>query len=70
MLLQIKKIYTCEGCIYQYDAEHPMGSGKGFTELDEPNFAGSFYSATKAQVEKVLVKIGHVLTSQVATKLR
>lgn len=47
-----------------------MGSGKGFTELDEPNFAGSFYSATKAQVEKVLVKIGHVLTSQVATKLR
>ncbi|KAF8471682.1 hypothetical protein BDZ91DRAFT_653019, partial [Kalaharituber pfeilii] len=40
------------GCIYQDDEEHPIG-GKGFTEEDEPNFSGSFYSFTKAKVEAV-----------------
>jgi 3,5-epimerase/4-reductase len=40
------------GCIYQYDEEHPMG-GKGFLETDKANFAGSFYSETKAHVEEV-----------------
>ena len=30
-----------------------MGSGKGFTEEDEPNFSGSFYSYTKTMAEKV-----------------
>lgn len=40
------------GCIYQYDDEHKMG-GKGFTETDKANFAGSFYSETKAHVEEV-----------------
>ena len=42
------------GCIYEYDAEHPIGSGKGFTEEDQPNFEGSFYSKTKIQLEKLL----------------
>ena len=36
----------------QYDDEHSIG-GKGFTEEDEANFAGSFYSFTKAKVEAV-----------------
>ena len=40
------------GCIYHYDSEHPIG-GKPFTEESEPNFFGSFYSKTKAAVEKV-----------------
>jgi len=40
------------GCIYQYDNEHPIGS-KGFNEEEEPNFSDSFYSFTKAMVEKV-----------------
>ena len=30
------------GCIYEYDEKHPMGSGIGFTEDEEPNFTGSF----------------------------
>ena len=30
-----------------------MGSGIGFTEEDEPNFAGSFYSYTKTMAETV-----------------
>lgn len=40
------------GCIFEYDKEHPQGSGIGFKEEDEPNFTGSFYSKTKAMVRK------------------
>jgi UDP-glucose 4,6-dehydratase len=38
------------GCIFEYDAKHPEGSGIGFKEEDTPNFTGSFYSKTKAMV--------------------
>lgn len=41
------------GCIYSYDDEHPIG-GKTYTEEDEPNFTGSFYSYTKGLVEKLM----------------
>jgi hypothetical protein len=47
---------VCEkgtGCIYKYDDAHALGSGKGFTEKDAPNFAGSFYSRTKGHVQSV-----------------
>jgi dTDP-4-dehydrorhamnose reductase len=40
------------GCIFSYDAAHPIG-GPGFTEEDKPNFFGSFYSYTKGMVEQV-----------------
>lgn len=40
------------GCIYTYNDEHPIG-GPGFLETDPANFAGSFYSETKAHVEEV-----------------
>ena len=50
------------GCIYAYDKEHPIYSGKGFTETDEPNFDGSFYSKTKALTEKIIVFYDNVLT--------
>ena len=49
------------GCIYKYDEAHSMNSGKGFTETDEPNFDESFYSKTKAIVEKVLMNYSNVL---------
>jgi 3,5-epimerase/4-reductase len=42
------------GCIFEYDAGHPLGSGVGFKEEDTPNFVGSFYSKTKAMVCSVL----------------
>ena len=32
----------CAGCIYEYDAEHPIG-GRGYTEEDVPNYDGSYY---------------------------
>jgi len=41
------------GCIYSYDAAHPIG-GKTFTEDDPPNFDGSFYSLTKGLVERMV----------------
>lgn len=40
------------GCIFEYDAAHPEGSGVGYKEEDKPNFTGSFYSKTKAMVFK------------------
>ena len=49
------------GCIYEYDADHPIGSGKGFTEEDKPNFDGSFYSKTKIQLEMLLNSYPNVL---------
>ena len=42
------------GCIYEYDENHLLGSGVGFTEEDVPNFTGSFYSKTKGLVESLL----------------
>ncbi|MQL86000.1 hypothetical protein Taro_018516 [Colocasia esculenta] len=48
------------GCIFEYDAEHPEGSGKGFKEEDKPNFIGSFYSKTKAMVEDLLKEYDNV----------
>ncbi|CAM8962219.1 unnamed protein product [Rhodiola kirilowii] len=42
------------GCIFEYDKDHPEGSGIGFKEEDKPNFIGSFYSKTKAMVEELL----------------
>lgn len=41
------------GCIYEYDGTHPMGSGMGFCEEDEPNFEGSFYSKTKGMLDRI-----------------
>ena len=42
------------GCIFEYDEEHQLGSGKGFKEEDVANFADSFYSKTKGMVEQLL----------------
>jgi len=53
------------GCIYEYDAAHPLDSGKGFTEEDVPNFHGSFYAHTKAMVEELIRNYPNVLTLRV-----
>lgn len=52
----VRKIHCTNfatGCIYSYDAAHPMFSGVGFTESDPPNFTGSFYSETKTVVDRL-----------------
>tara|TARA_Y100001954_G_scaffold145690_1_gene155115 strand:+ start:670 stop:2493 length:1824 start_codon:yes stop_codon:yes gene_type:complete len=48
------------GCIYSYDDAHPI-SGAGFTEEDQPNFRGSYYSHTKAMVEELIQQYDNVL---------
>jgi len=42
-------IHLGSGCIYEGD-----NNGKGFSETDEPNFYGSFYSITKNLSEELL----------------
>jgi dTDP-4-dehydrorhamnose reductase len=42
-------VHLGSGCVYDGDND-----GKGFTEDDEPNFDGSFYSRTKAWSERML----------------
>ncbi len=49
------------GCIFKYDDAHPIG-GPGFTEEDEANFFGSFYSQTKGTVENLLRNYDNCLT--------
>jgi 3,5-epimerase/4-reductase len=42
-------VHLSSGCIYQGD-----NGGAGFREDDAPNFAGSFYSRTKASIDQML----------------
>ena len=53
------------GCIFHYDQDFPEGSGKGFTEADTPNFTGSYYSHTTANVEGLLKEYPNVLILRV-----
>lgn len=52
------------GCIFKYDDDHPMG-GKTFSEEDDANFTGSFYSFSKGLVEKLIRFYPNVLTLRV-----
>lgn len=62
--LGVHVTYLGTGCIYEYDDEHPIG-GKTYTEEDEPNFDGSFYSKTKAMVEELIGSYPNVLTLRI-----
>ncbi|XP_052207377.1 trifunctional UDP-glucose 4,6-dehydratase/UDP-4-keto-6-deoxy-D-glucose 3,5-epimerase/UDP-4-keto-L-rhamnose-reductase RHM2-like [Diospyros lotus] len=53
------------GCIFEHDAEHPQGLGTGFKVDYKPNFAGSFYSKTKAMVEELLKEYDNVCNLRV-----
>ncbi|TYI71277.1 hypothetical protein E1A91_D08G283200v1, partial [Gossypium mustelinum] len=53
------------GCIFEYNAAHPQGSGIGFKEEGKPNFIGSFYSKTKAMVEELLREYDNICTLKV-----
>lgn len=47
--MNIRMLHLGSGCIYEGDNE-----GKGYSEDDEPNFRGSFYSRTKIYSEQIL----------------
>jgi len=53
--------YTGSGIIYQYDEAHPLGSGKGFTEEDAPNFDLNFYVKMRIYLEKFVPFYPNVL---------
>lgn len=53
--------YYGTGCIYQYDATHQIHDGHTFTEEDEPNFTGSFYSFSKVHAEQLMKTYPNVL---------
>ena len=53
------------GCIYEYDEDHPIHSGIGFTEDELPNFDGSFYSKTKGFFEQMVQHYPNVLNLRV-----
>jgi 3,5-epimerase/4-reductase len=44
-------VHLSSGCIYEGD-----GGGRGFTEADAPNFAGSFYSRSKTWADQILME--------------
>ena len=44
-----RMVHIGTGCIYEGNNQ-----GKGFSEEDEPNFSGSYYSRTKMAIEKIL----------------
>lgn len=58
MLCKEKNIhftYLGTGCIFEYDANHPVGVDHiGFTELDLPNFFGSSYSIIKGFTDRMM----------------
>lgn len=49
-------VHLSSGCIYSGD-----NNGQGYSEDDEPNFGGSFYSRTKAWSEQILREFSNVL---------
>ncbi|PNW78698.1 hypothetical protein CHLRE_09g387171v5 [Chlamydomonas reinhardtii] len=61
----IHMTYYGTGCIFHYDDDFPVNSGKGFKESDKPNFTGSYYSHTKAIVEDLIKQYDNVLTLRV-----
>jgi len=62
--------YMGTGCIFEYDNDHPCGDdSRGFTEADEPNFAKSWYSATKILTEKILKVYSNVLILRIRMPL-
>jgi dTDP-4-dehydrorhamnose reductase len=48
-LLGIYNVYIGSGCIYQGNND-----GKWFSEIDTPNYVGSFYSWTKVKAQELL----------------
>jgi len=54
--LNKKMVHLGTGCIYEGN-----NGGKGYSEEDEPNFYGSFYSRTKLIIEKILKEYDNIL---------
>jgi len=62
---EIHCTYFGSGCLYQYNEQHSLGSGIGYSEDEEPNFDGNFYTRTRIQLEKLLDNYPNVLNCRV-----
>lgn len=63
--LDIHMTYLGTGCIYSFDADHPMGSDRGFTEEDPPNFFGSQYSVVKGKTDQLIRRYKTTLNARI-----
>jgi len=54
------------GCLYYYDKDHPVGSGKAYTEQDKPNFTGNFYGRMRIMLEELVQQYENVLSLRIA----
>lgn len=61
----VPMLYFGTGCIYEYDEAHPLESDKGFTEVEDPNFVGSSYSAVKRITDKIISNFPHVINARI-----
>ncbi len=54
------------GCIFKYDATHPVGNSEtGFKETDKPNFSGSQYSSVMGVTDQLMGGFKDVLNLRV-----
>eukprot|EP00163_Fabomonas_tropica_P004474 TRINITY_DN13949_c0_g1_i2.p1 TRINITY_DN13949_c0_g1~~TRINITY_DN13949_c0_g1_i2.p1 ORF type:complete len:826 (+),score=231.88 TRINITY_DN13949_c0_g1_i2:126-2603(+) len=53
------------GSLYKADDKHPVGSGHGFKEVEEPNNLGKVYLRLRAQLEDMLKLYDNVLNLRV-----
>lgn len=58
----LKLVHLSSGCIYQ---GAPVDRPDGWTEEDQPNFDGSYYSHTKAVAERLLAAYDNVLIARI-----
>jgi len=65
--LKIHMTYLGTGCIYEFDADHPMNNWeiRGFTEDDLPNFNGSQYSAVKGVTDGLIRQFSTTLNARI-----
>jgi 3,5-epimerase/4-reductase len=54
------------GVIYKYDIKHPINSGIGYKEDEEPNFDGNFYSKLRIIEEKLLDSYPYLLSLRIS----
>lgn len=59
--------YLGTGCIFNYDSNHTILNGDGFTENDSPNFFGSSYSIVKGFTDRLFhfEEMSHVLNLRI-----
>jgi nucleoside-diphosphate-sugar epimerase len=53
------------GMVYSYDEKHPVGSGIGFSEEEEPNYTKLYYTELRVILEKLLKAYDNVLNLRV-----